>query len=219
MRILGLTAGGVHHVAANEVFPLRPGVDVLEVRNGDARLLAVVEPARSALELRQDAGHSPAADLVHHVLSERAARIRQATLLREQQQPRVLERRRGQDHPGGVDVDRLHRVALDVGHALRTVLAIHPDPGNDAVGPNLEMAGLERRTERHRDRIEHRADIAAVDAVAAVVTRRAAVVGPGQLREAAIRRWPTQLPARGGEDGLGAVERHGRHEDPIGELR
>src|ERR1043166_1524219 len=72
-RILGLAAGRVHHVAADEILARGFLVDVLEIRNRDARGFAVVEPARAAFENRQQAADAAAAHLVPPLLPQRAA--------------------------------------------------------------------------------------------------------------------------------------------------
>ena len=80
---------------------------------------------------------------------------------------------------------------------------------------DLEVAGLQRRRQRHRDRVEHRADVAPVHAVAAVVAGRAgrcaarvscasrrcvAPASPGSW-QAAVKIVSAQLSAIGGRNG------------------
>ncbi len=88
--------------------------------------LAVVQPAGAALQLRQKAAHAAAAHLVDHVVPEHAAGICQSAFRREQQQARVLQRRRRQDHVFARPRPRsLPGEAFDVRDALRAVLVVH----------------------------------------------------------------------------------------------
>src|SRR5258708_22242067 len=61
LRILRLSSGGVDNVTADEVLALCPLVDILEIRNRDARGFAVVKTARAAFELRKKSSHAPPA--------------------------------------------------------------------------------------------------------------------------------------------------------------
>ena len=163
--------------------------------------------------------YSAAADLVHHVLPERATRIREAAFFGEQQQARILERRRGQHDILRIYIDGLAREALDIRHTLSAIFIVHPDACGHAVSPHVEIAGLERRRQRCRNRTEHRADIAAVDAISTVVARRPLVVQARELRQPPVRGRPVHAFAGCREDRLRAIQRHGREKHAIGKLR
>src|SRR5262249_13744465 len=75
LRILCLPAGCIHDISADEILARSPEVDVLKVGNSDAGHLAVIQPARSTLEYRQHTTNAACRHLVHHVMTERAARI------------------------------------------------------------------------------------------------------------------------------------------------
>ena len=79
----------------------------------------------------------------------------------------------------GVDLDRPLGVALYVGDALRSIFIVHANARHNTVCPHLQIAGFESGRQSGRNRAEHGAYIASIDAIPAVMARRPVVMHLG----------------------------------------
>src|SRR5256886_13066586 len=130
----------------------------------------------------RDRPPSPAAhDVVHEVLAERAARVREprgeAWSLRVEEDAGRLERRGAQEDDARPELERLVGLGVDDAHAGGAVAPlVVEDALDDAVRAQREPPGGARRRERHADAVEVRVRDAAALARPAVVARRAPAV-------------------------------------------
>src|SRR5205807_125235 len=159
-------------------------------------------------------------DVVHEVLAERAARVREprgeAWGLRVEEDAGRLERRGAQEDDARAELERLVGLGVDDADPRGAFAPLVVQHALDhAVGTQREPAGGARRRERHADAVEVRVRDAAALARPAVVARRAPAVRRREDRDAPDRHDPLRAEAL--RDALahhllGAVERHRREE-------
>lgn len=156
--------------------------------------------------------HVVAADLVRAVCKAGG----EARAVRQQQQPRRLDRVAGHaNDPGGLPVQVAIHVSID--HRVRLARCVMRDPDYMAVGPQVEQAGLQRP----RDFPDHdgpfRARLVALEVETVLNGRRAAVIGfgVGGVRPGRIALVADTLGAIG-EDLVVVVRRKRRAPAPVG---
>src|SRR4051794_40262911 len=118
-----------------------------------------------------------------------------------------------------IHVDKLSGSPLNIGDSAGSVLGVHAHTGHNAVCPKFEFARFQRRTKSGGDRAEHGANVAPIHTIAAIMTSRTAVMSLCELCQTPMGARPPETLTRCREDGLRAVEWHGREKDSIRELR
>jgi len=173
--------------------------------NGDAGDLPSFQTARPALELGNDSAHAAPADLVHHVVAKQAtwswpglpsprAASTGCSRASTPQEPRTSHRRPPISWCGARCKSRL---AGD--SRCSSALARPPNPSEP------RGFSFQSRRQGHRNRIEHRAHIAAIDAITAIVARRTVVQHARQLGQPPRRGAPTQGARSSGKNRFRAI--------------
>ena len=191
---------------------------IIEIGDIQTARLAVVVSDGRAFEDRQKSRHSRAGDLIHHIVPEHAAGIRETSFLRVEHQTGVFERRAGQDDESGFHFHRILRETFDVSDSTGLVLVVHQNVADYRIAANGDVFGSERGRQSDGDGVEHRAHVAAVDAVATVMAGRAVVQHRGELGNAPLCGRKADLLTSRLEHGFGAVQVHRRKEFPVREL-
>ena len=194
-------------------------VHVIEVRNVQSAGLAVVIANGGALQLRKESGDAGAADLIHDVVPENAARIGEAALVGIQKQPRIFVRGSGQDHNACFHLHGLFRKPFDVGDAAGASFRIRQYMAGHGIAADRDVVGSQCRRQRNGHGVEHGAHVTTVDAVAAVMAGRPVVEHAGQLSDPARRGAQAQLLTAASKMVSAQFSRIGRQELAIGKLR
>ena len=103
-------------------------------------------------------------------------------------------------------------LAIEVLDALREALVVDEHASGDGVGPDLELAGLQRVRQQVVGRAEERGRVAATPALAAVVARREAAHRLGHVGAPAADERDADLRARAPHRDFGAAHLRRRQE-------